>query len=128
MGIADLTTDRLLASIDPAPFRMNKLTACFLCRSKLPIAFPTDRECIRTGVETCWQPLPDRLRMVVIPNTLELSELWASPAVAEEARPHLKVEGEPRPLPFDVTGNLRQEELFPHSVRGRRTPLSEPRP
>src|SRR5205823_3200577 len=27
-GLADLTTDRLLAAIDPVPFRMNNLTAC----------------------------------------------------------------------------------------------------
>ncbi len=123
VGIADLTTDRLLAAIDPAPFRMNTLTACSLCRSKLPLAFPTDRECIDMGRETCWQPLSDRLRLVVIPNTLEVSELWASPALAEEARsrPHLEVGGEARPLPFDEAGNLRQEALFPHSVRGRRT-------
>ena len=122
VGIADLTTDRLLAAIDPTPFRMNTLTACFLCRSKLPIAFPTDRECIQIGVETCWQPLLEALRMVVIPNTLELSELWASPALAEEARklPHLKIDGEPRPLEFDAAGNLLQEAMFPRSVRGRR--------
>src|SRR5262249_15349722 len=30
VGIADVTTDRLLAKIDPVPFRMNNLTACFL--------------------------------------------------------------------------------------------------
>jgi hypothetical protein len=30
VGIADLTTERLLSSIDPVPFRMNNLTACFL--------------------------------------------------------------------------------------------------
>src|SRR5262249_10033330 len=29
VGIADLTTDRLLGRIDPEPFRMNNLTACF---------------------------------------------------------------------------------------------------
>jgi hypothetical protein len=122
VGIADLTTDRLLASLDPVPLRINTLTACFLCRSKLPIALPTDRECIRVGVETCWQPNPERLRMAVIPNTLELSELLASPALVEEARalPHLKIEGEARLLPFDAAGNLRQEAMFPHSVRGRR--------
>lgn len=28
VGIADLTTDRLLAAIDPVPFRMNNLTIC----------------------------------------------------------------------------------------------------
>jgi hypothetical protein len=122
VGIADLTTDRLLASIDPVPFRMNNLTACFLWRSKLPIAFPTDRECIESGVETCWQPNCEALRMAVIPNTLEMAELWVSPPLAAEAKghPHLEVLGEPRPLPFDAAGNLEQERLFPHSVRGRR--------
>jgi hypothetical protein len=127
-GIADLVTDRMLAAIDPAPFRMNNLTACFLWRSKLPISFPTDRECIATGLATCWQPNLDRVRMAVIANTLELAELWVSPALVEEARtrPHLVVAGEPRPLPFDESGNLEQAAMFPHSVRGRRTAQSAP--
>src|SRR5262245_22646064 len=121
-GIADLTTQRLLNAIDPVPFRMNNLTACFLWRSKLPIAFPTDRECVAMGVQTCWQPNVERLRMAVIPNTLELSDLWVSPALAVEARgrAHLEAVGAARALPFDEAGNLAQEELFPNSVRGRR--------
>jgi hypothetical protein len=122
VGIADLTTERLLAGIEQGPFRMNNLTACFLWRSKLPFAFPTDRECIEVGLNTCWQPRREEVRLAVIPNTLELTELWVSPALAEEARrrPHLELTGAPRPLPFDAAGNLGQEELFPHSVRGRR--------
>ena len=113
---------RLLDSIDPVPFRMNNLTACFLWRSKLPFAFPTDRECIGMGVQTCWQPNFERQRIAVIPNTLELTDLWVSPALVEEARtwPHLEVQGPARLLPFDSQGNLVQETLFPHSVRGRR--------
>jgi hypothetical protein len=122
VGIADLTTERLLAAIDPVPFRMNNLTACFLWRSKLPFAFPSDRECIEVGVQTCWQPSVKDLRMAVIANTLELTDLWVSPALVEEARggSHLELVGEARPLPFDEQGNLKQEALFPHSVRGRR--------
>ena len=60
--------------------------------------------------------------MAVIPNTLELAELWVSPPLVEEARglPHLEVTGDLRPLPFEGAGNLAQEQLFPHSVRGRR--------
>ncbi|HXG08906.1 MAG TPA: lactate racemase domain-containing protein [Gemmataceae bacterium] len=121
IGLADLTTDRLLAAIDPVPFRMNSLTACFLLRSKLPLSFPTDRECIEAGLQTCWQPHREAVRLAVIPNTLELAELWVSPALAEEAtrNPYLEVGGL-QPLPFDAAGNLKQEELFPHSVRGRR--------
>lgn len=122
IGIADLTTDRLLDAIDPIPFRMNNLTACFLWRSKLPIAFPTDRECIEMGLQTCWQPNRDAVRIAIIPNTLELAELWVSPPLVEEARkhPHLEVTGPSRPLAFDMSGNLDQAGLFPHSVRGRR--------
>jgi hypothetical protein len=122
VGIADLTTERLLAQIDPVPFRMNNLTACFLWRSKLPFSFPTDRECIEVGLKTCWQPKQNELRMALIPNTLELADLWVSPPLLEEAkgRKDLEIQGEPRPVPFDAKGNLEQERLFPHSVRGRR--------
>jgi hypothetical protein len=121
-GIADLTTERLLAAIDPVPFRMNNLTACFLWRSKLPFAFSDDRSCIAAGVETCWQPNLGELRMAIIPNTLEVSDLWISTALARDVakHEHLEIIGSACPLPFDASGNLRQEILFPHSVRGRR--------
>jgi hypothetical protein len=121
VGIADLTTDRMLKAIDPVPFRLNNLTACFLRRSQLPFSFPTDRECIETGIATCWQPDPKALRMAIIPNTLEVAELWVSPPLTKEASTnrHLQV-GEARPVPFDAASNLEQEKLFPHSVRARR--------
>ena len=122
VGIADLTTDRLLAAIDPVPLRMNNLTARFLWRSKLPLGFPTDRECIESAIDTCWQPIAERVRFAIIPNTLEVAELWVSKALADLARgsPKLDVSREARPLPFDRTGDVEQEKLFPHSVRGRR--------
>jgi hypothetical protein len=147
-GIADLATERLLAAIDPAPFRMNNLTklltflrsgkpqprpadgptrvnnltSCFLRRSQLPFAFPTDRTCIEAGLETCWQPNRDAVRLALIPNTLEVEELWVSAPLIEEARkrPHLEVTGDLQVLPFNAADNLEQEKLFPHSTRGRR--------
>lgn len=122
IGLADLTTERFLAAIDPVPFRMNNLTACFLWRSKLPLAFSHDRQCIEAGLATCWQPDPEAVRMAVIPNTLEVAELWVSKALAEEAgkQPHLEVAGNAQPLPFDDAGNLRQADLFPHALCARR--------
>ena len=122
VGIADLTTERLLASIDPVPFRMNNLTACFLWRSKLPLAFRTDRECILTAIETCWQPISEKLKFAIIPNTLEVMEMWISaPLLAEaKANPEIEIVTEPRSVPFDENGNMKQEELFPHSVRAKR--------
>lgn len=122
IGLADLTTQRAIDGIDPVPFRMNNLTACFLRRSQIPFAFDTDREVLECGVETCWQPIPEKLKFAVIPNTLEVSELWVSAPLAEQARknPDVEVVGSPRPIPFDAAGNIRQEEMFPHSMRGRR--------
>lgn len=122
IGIADLTTSRALKSIWNRPFEMNNLTARFLWRSKLPIGFSTDRECVAAGVDTCWQPNFDAVRFAVIPNTLEVAELWVSAPLAAEAdgREHLEVIGEPRPLPFDENGTLLQEELFPECVRAVR--------
>ncbi|MFM8273486.1 MAG: hypothetical protein ACKODX_14325 [Gemmata sp.] len=123
IGIADLTTNRALAGIDPGPFRMNNLTARSLWRSKLPIGFETDREVIAGCVETCWQPEYEKVKFCVIPNTLEVVEMWVSAPLAADVKghPHVAFVGDPIPLPFDGTGNLMQEKLFPHSVRGRRT-------
>lgn len=122
IGLADLTTNRAIAGIDHKAFRMNNLTARSLWRSKLPFAFETDREVIAACLETCWQVESDKVKLCVIPNTLEVAELWVSPALAADlaGRPHLEFVGSPQPLPFDAVGNLMQEKLFPHSVRGRR--------
>lgn len=122
IGLADLTTNRALQAIDPVPFRMNNFTARSLWRSKLPFAFDTDKEVIAMAVETCWQPVLSKVKFAVIPNTLEVAEMWVSPPLAAEAKgnPNLELVGEPMPLPFDSAGRLLQEKLFPHSVRGRR--------
>lgn len=123
IGIADLTTTRALTGIDQVAFRMNNLTARSLWRSKLPLAFDTDREVIEACLDTCWQPDIPNVKFGLIPNTLEVAEVWISAALVAEAKevPHLDFVGGPQPLPFDSAGNLVQEKLFPHSVRGHRT-------
>lgn len=125
-GLADLCTTRLLKAIDQTPFRMNNLTACFLRRSQLPFDFESDRECIEQGIATCWQPDIAKLRMALIPNTLEVAELWVTKPLIDEAKgsPHLKVTGELQPLKFDAHDNIDQKKLFPHSVCGRRGSLA----
>ena len=122
VGMADLTTRRLLDQMDSKVTDINVLTSCFLLRSKIPIALANDRECIATGLRTCWQPRLERVRLAVIPNTLELSDLWVTAKLEEEARNRndVQVTGDRRSMPFDANHNLLQEELFPHSVRARR--------
>ena len=61
--------------------------------------------------------------MVVIPNTLELTDLWVTePMLAEvRANPNLVIESDLEPIPWSLDGTLDQEALFPRSVRGCRT-------
>jgi hypothetical protein len=122
VGFADLTTDRLVDKLDANSFRINVLTSCFLERARIPITLPTDRDAIRAALETCWRIEFNQARVVVIPNTLEVKEMWVSPAFLEDvqADPDLSFETDFLPMPFSPDGWLDQETLFPSSVRGRR--------
>ena len=62
--------------------------------------------------------------LVLLPGLLCDAALWQPQMTAladiAKSNQHLTVSGEGRPVPFDAAGNLEQEKLFPHSVRGRR--------
>ena len=84
VGFADLTTDRLVSRMDEQSFRINTLTSCCLQRSRIPLSLPTDHAAIEAGLETCWRIDPNQARVVVIPNTLELQNLWVSQSLDDE--------------------------------------------
>ena len=90
--------------------------------ARIPITLPTDRNVISVAIETCWRIDPSEARVVVIPNTLELNDLWVSPALEGEVatHPHLVRETDYLPVPFLEDGSLDQSRLFPDSIRGRR--------
>jgi hypothetical protein len=122
IGLADLTTERLVRAIDPKPMRVNSFTSSSLTRAKVPLSLPTDRDVFAACLETCWRPAWNEARMVLAPNTLELTTLWVTPAMAEdvEAHPKLRFASGFEPIPFSADGTLNQEALFPESLRSRR--------
>ena len=123
LGLADLTTDRVVRAIDPVPMRVNSFTSCFLTRARVPLALPTDRDVLAACFDTCWRIDWSEVRAVFIPNTLELADCWITPPLASEVQANaaLRLEPEFRPIPWLDDDRLDQETLFPHSVRGRRT-------
>ncbi|WP_206352242.1 nickel pincer cofactor-dependent isomerase, group 22 [Tautonia rosea] len=127
IGLADLTTDRLVRQIDPEPMRVNCFTSNFLTRARIPLALPTDREVISMSLQTCWRLDGSQVRMVVIPNTLELETMYVSPALADEVSggETLSFASDFAPLPIGPEGMLDQRRMFPNSVQGRRQ-VSEP--
>jgi hypothetical protein len=122
IGLADLTTERLVHALDPEPIRVNCVTSNFLTRARVPIALPSDRDVIAACLDTCWRLERAEARLVLIPNTLELTTLWVTPPLEAEvsAHPHLERCSAYIPMPFDEAGNLDQAALFPESVRARR--------
>ena len=123
IGLADLTTERVVKAIDPKPMRVNSMTSNFLTRARVPLSLGDDTEVLSACFDTCWRIDAAEARLVIIPNTLELTKLWVTRPFATEveATPGLAFESDFRPLPFDSLGNLAQEELFPESVRARRS-------
>jgi Lactate racemase N-terminal domain len=122
IGLSDLTTARVVAKIDPTPMRVNSVTSNFLTRARVPISLPTDRDVVASCLDTCWRIDPAEARVVVIPNTLELTTLWVSAPLRNEVEsdPRLSFAKDFAPWPFDTAGNLDLEGLFPESVRARR--------
>ncbi|HBY97916.1 MAG TPA: DUF2088 domain-containing protein [Chloroflexi bacterium] len=105
VGHADLITRRLRDKIDLAATYTNCLTSHNLPGGKIPITLPTDRDAIDAGLAGI---APERARVVLIRNTLELDLLWASepllPTVA--TIPTLEQIGPARALAFDAYGAL----------------------
>lgn len=108
IGMADVTTDRLVKRIDWVPTRINSLTASTPAAIRTPIHFPTDRECLEKIVPTVGKFESKDVTVGWIRNTLELSPLLLSENLIEQIRqnPILEVIGEARDIEFDRDGNL----------------------
>ena len=111
VGLADLTTQRLVDKIDRHTMYTNALTSGFLERNKIPVTLPTDREAIAAALTSGISKPPEQVRLVRLQNTGRLDRLWVSPPLLDEVRAHPKLEivGPPRPLAFDRAGQLLME-------------------
>lgn len=109
LGMADVVADRLLDRVDWAATHINSLTASTPAGVRIPIHFPTDRECLERIWPTAGRFRPEDIRLGWIRNTLELGLLALSENLGPEIRgnPHLRILGPPFELPFDAQGNLR---------------------
>jgi hypothetical protein len=104
IGMADLTTRRLVDAIDYKSTYTNVLTTRLWSAGKLPLVFDTDREAIEMAVGDA--PL-NELRLVRIKDTLHLEELEISEALLLEVKKlGLIVLGEPREMIFDAVGRI----------------------
>ena len=113
IGMADVVTDRLLAKIDWQATAVNCLAASILPPLRIPLHFPSDRQCLETIAPTvgkldlrdvtyCWIQNSMRLDWALLSENLQ-PEIDADPA--------LEIVSDPIPVEFDEAGNLAESVL-----------------
>ena len=108
IGLADVTTRRLVDALDLQQTYTNALTAISPEKAAIPMYFETDRECIEACLNTIGMVKPGAARIIRIKNTATLEMLLVSRTLEGEVRsdPDLQVLGPWEPMAFDDSGNL----------------------
>jgi len=108
VGMADLTTTRLVCATNTDATFVNALTSMTPLSAKIPIHFETDLEAIRSGLASLAIPDTRAARVVRIADTLSLEVLQAAAVYSEFINQHhdLKQLSAPEEMKFDSSGNL----------------------
>ncbi len=106
IGMADLTTKKLMSKVDLKATYTNALTSGVLRSARFPIAVDTDREALKAALSQI--PYVSSVRMARIRDTLNLDRFWVTQALLPELKEKegLVVHENPKPLLFDQEGNL----------------------
>jgi hypothetical protein len=106
VGMADVTTDRLVRAIDWAPTRVNALSSGIPSKIRVPTHFAGDRECLEWVAGTAGKVDPAQVTCGWIRNTLELGRVAVSTSLHGALPPDAIVERE-FAVEWDASGNLR---------------------
>lgn len=108
IGLADVTTTRLVREVDHQATYINALTALTHQCAKIPIHFETDREAIERMLQTLAIDDTTQARIVRIADTLSPADMQISEPLARELSgfPHIEVLRHPGDIEFDSHGNL----------------------
>jgi hypothetical protein len=107
LGMADVVTDRLVNRIDWTPTRINSLTANTPAAIRIPVHFPTDRECLEAFAPTVGKLDLSQVTYAWIRNSMELTRIGLSENLRGqvESNPNLQIEATVD-FDFDGKGNL----------------------
>lgn len=107
-GCADTCTRRLVEKSNLEASYINAITSTVFDCVRLPMILKNDYYAIAACIKTCNEVDVNQIRMVRIPNTLEIGEIWISESMLEDARknPAIEILSEAQPMPFDENGNL----------------------
>ncbi|MCX5819350.1 MAG: lactate racemase domain-containing protein [Deltaproteobacteria bacterium] len=113
IGLADLTTRRVIDMLDIKATYTNALTTGLWAAARLPISLENDRIALEMALSRVCDLR--KVRMACITNTLFLETFWASPALLTELRLRGDIEIDENPLAFRFSSEGR---LLPFSAAG----------
>jgi hypothetical protein len=120
IGIADVTTERLVRQVDWEATRINALSSGLPSRIRLPAAFSSDRAALDWVAATSGRLDPAHVTYGWIRNTLELDRLAVSHNLRAQidGAPHVEVEAD-IDVQWDERGDLVSPFVEPSSPRSR---------
>lgn len=110
LGLADVTTKRVLDAVDFDKTYPNCITSHDLQGIKIPAVMPNDRNALQLAIDSAPHSHAAQCRMVWMENTLHPDCFWVSQALLPEVHtnPRLHLLGGQLALSFDKSGNLEQ--------------------
>jgi hypothetical protein len=106
IGLADITTTRLVRELDTKKTYINALTSLTPNAAKIPIHFDTDREAISMALGSLATDDIQEAKIVRIADTLTLDELEMSEPALRNRRPTIEPLDAASEMRFDAAGNL----------------------
>jgi hypothetical protein len=108
IGIAEFTTQRCVAQIDPESTRINCLTGLHPEAAMIPVTLPNDEQAVEAALQTIGLVEPRHARVMQISDTLHLSKVRVSEAYFDAVRqsPQMEFEGMPYEFPLSEDGWL----------------------
>lgn len=104
IGLADVTTRRLLDKVDWNVTYTNGVTSGFYSHFALPVVAPDDATALAWGIRASHFPHKPK-KIVRIKDTLHLSEMYLSDAALKEAQDRVEIISQPMSL-FEEQGAL----------------------
>ena len=108
LGMADVTTERVVRALDLRSTWVNALTSTNLPSARIPIFMPSDRLAIAAALQTCGNTDPTQARVAYIHDTLTLDTIYVSEPLWREiaCQPQFTQLGEPSEVLFSAGGDL----------------------
>ncbi|HER24099.1 MAG TPA: DUF2088 domain-containing protein [Candidatus Atribacteria bacterium] len=109
VGLSDITTRKLVNKINFITTYANTITSTFLNRAKIPITAETEKEAVEIALKTCWQPNRNKVRLLIMKNTLDLEYLYVSESIWNDIKNNKNIKscGNWEQLSFTDEGEMK---------------------